>query len=104
MPTVEPADGSRFVRITDPESEPLFFDASAVAAVEGRPEGRFSLHLVGGQNNQLKPAIAAAVLKQLGLPAPRSRPKPKTPREPKVKQAAKRAPGWFAKAWDVLVS
>lgn len=71
MAKVDLADGSRFAVIGDRDSDggdtPLMFDPLGVVAVEAKGDGKFALHLVGGQTLVLRPAIAAAALKALGL-------------------------------------
>jgi len=104
MPTIEPADAPRLVRISDPEHEPLYFDPSAVAALVGLGDGAFLMHLAGGGKIELPPPIAAGVLKQLGLAPPRAKrpPKPAADRPPRVRpprveQSARTRPAGLAK-------
>jgi len=94
MPTIDVADGSRFVVITDrdaPEAEqhlPLVFDPEHVSALEAKGEGRYAVHLVGGQTIEIRPPVSAVVLKRLGVAtghAERQRP----PKDPERKRRAK---------------
>lgn len=120
MPTIDP-DEPRFVSITEreaPEAQqelPLIFDPAHVSALEAKGEGRYALHLVGGQTIQIKPPVSAAVLKRLGLTSTRGeaqrpakdperkakakaeakRARPKRRAAPVVKQTAKKPAGWM---------
>lgn len=92
------AAGDRFCRVGH-----LLVDLSAVVAIDGRPEGKSALHLVGGQTIELTATAAAGVLRQLGIAAPKPKrlraAKPKVPSAkaaPAAKGLLAAAAAWFS--------
>lgn len=95
MPKMTPEevsqDGRRLVELENG----IIFDPKLFAALEPKSDGRFALHLAGGQILRIDVAAAIAILKQLGLTvtAARLAKQHLKPKAPRVKRAKPKPQG-----------
>lgn len=104
MPKVEPEEHGAVAKAWAEVTGDLVIDVAAVAAIEPKSDGRYALHLAGGQTIRLDALATIAVLKQLGLTAvagrlakqhaQRLKTGPKAPRVKRAKAEAKPPTLW----------